>query len=132
MSTIYLAARFSRRHECQGYRGELQRIGLIVTSRWIDNHSDDEADPLKCARIDLEDLDAAEIVIAYGDEPRSNRSRGGHHVEFGYGLAQGKQIILVGHRENVFNYLPEVEFYPTWSDCLEALKAERPRLKLAA
>jgi hypothetical protein len=71
MSTIYLAARFSRRFECQGYRAELQRIGHIVTSRWIDNSSDDEADSLKCARIDIQDLDAADTVIAFGDEPRS-------------------------------------------------------------
>lgn len=71
----------------------------------MDNSSDDEADALQCAKIDIEDLDAPEVVIAFGDEPRSNRSRGGHHVEFGYGLAQGKRIILIGYRENVFNYL---------------------------
>jgi hypothetical protein len=55
------------------------------------------------------------------DEPRSIRSRGGHHVEFGYALAQGKRIILVGHRENVFNYLPEIEFIETWPQALDAL-----------
>ena len=45
----------------------------------------------------------------------------GHHVEFGYALAQGKRIILVGHRENVFNYLPEIEFVETWPQALDAL-----------
>jgi nucleoside 2-deoxyribosyltransferase len=134
-AAIYLAARFSRRHEMQGIRGDILRnqVGL-VTSRWIDNCTDDEADALKCAKIDIEDLDAADVVIAFADEPRSNRSRGGHHVEFGYGLAQGKRIILIAHRENVFNYLPEVEFFPTWESCLATLKAEqdKPRLRLVA
>ena len=129
MRMIYLAARFLRRYECQGYRADLQRAGHTVTSRWIDNSTDDEADALKCALIDIADLDIADTVIAYGDEPRSNRSRGGHHVEFGYGLAQGKRIMLVGHRENVFNHLPEIEFFSTWQDCLNALK---PELKRAA
>ena len=27
--------------------------------KWIDNHADDEFDLLKCAKIDLEDFDAA-------------------------------------------------------------------------
>lgn len=128
---IYLAARFSRRYECQGYRADLQRIGHTVTSRWIDNKSDDEADALRCAIIDIADLDIADTVIAFGDEPRSNRSRGGHHVEFGYGLAQGKRILLVGYRENVFNYLPEVEFYPTWGQAINALMAAQPTRRAA-
>jgi hypothetical protein len=45
----------------------------------------------------------------------------------------GKRTILVGHRENVFNYLPEIEFVETWPQALDALgpalrggAAERP------
>jgi hypothetical protein len=34
--SIYFAARFSRRYECQGYRADLLRAGHTVTSRWID------------------------------------------------------------------------------------------------
>jgi hypothetical protein len=33
----------------------------------------------------------------------------------------GKRTILVGHRENVFNYLPEIEFVETWPQALDAL-----------
>ena len=98
-----------------------------VTSRWIDNDSDDEADALKCARIDIQDLDAADTVIALGDVPRSNASRGGHHFEAGYALASGHRILLVGHREHVFSHLPEIEFFPTWHECLTTLKAEQFR-----
>ena len=52
----------------QGIRADIlrNRVG-VVTSRWIDNTTDDEADSLKCAKIDIEDLDAADTVIAFGD-----------------------------------------------------------------
>jgi nucleoside 2-deoxyribosyltransferase len=129
MATIYLAGRFSRRFQLQGYRGDLQRAGHVCTSRWIDLAHEVEADAARCAKVDLEDLDIADTVIAFGDEPRSTRSRGGHWVEFGYALAQGKRMILVGHRENIFGHLPEVEFYAEWP---EALRALQPQCRLAA
>ena len=125
MSAIYLAARFSRRFEMQGYRAELQRRGHLVTSRWIDIFAEDERDALKCARIDLQDIDIADVVIAFGDEPRSTRSRGGHWVEYGYALASGHRIMLVGFRENVFGHLPEIEFYESWPKALDALTPMR-------
>jgi nucleoside 2-deoxyribosyltransferase len=128
MSMIYLAARFSRRYERQGYRADLQRAGHIVTSHWIDLNEENEADAANCARIDIENLDAADTVIALGDVARSNASRGGHHFEAGYALASGHRILLVGHREHVFSYLPEIEFHPNWESCLATLKAERPKL----
>ena len=130
MRVVYLGARFSRRFELQGYRGDLQRLGFTVTSRWVDLRQEVEADAAQCAKIDLEDLDIADTVIAFGDEPRSNRSRGGHWVEFGYALAQGRRMILVGHRENVFTFLPLVEFYATWPEALRALTPQRDRPSL--
>ena len=103
--------------------------GFTVTSRWIDLREEVAADAAKCAAIDHEDLDLADVLIAFGEEPRSTRSRGGRHVEFGYALAQRKQIILIAHRENVFAFLSLVEFYPTWQ---EALRVLAPQQRLAA
>jgi hypothetical protein len=40
---------------------------------------------------------------------------GGRHVEFGYGMAKGKRLVLIGERENVFHDHPSVEVYPTLS-----------------
>ena len=126
---VYLAAKFSRRYEMQGYRADLLRAGHVCTARWIDLAEEVEADALQCARVDLEDLDIADTVIAFTDPPRSTNSRGGHHVEFGHALAQGKRMILVGHRENIFGHLTEVEFYAEWQ---EALRALTPQRRLAA
>ena len=39
-------------------------------------------------------------------------------------------MILVGHRENVFTFLPLVEFYATWTQALRAQTPQRDRPSL--
>lgn len=70
----------------------------------------------KFAADDLEDVLAADTLIAFTEPPRSTASRGGRHVELGIALASGKRILVVGPRENVFCSLPQVEHYPSWRD----------------
>ena len=48
---------------------------------------------------------AADAVIVFTEMPNSVLATGGSHVEFGLALAQGKRVIVVGPRENVFHYL---------------------------
>lgn len=69
----------------------------------------------KFARDDIEDVLAADVVIAFTEEPRTTNSRGGRHVELGIALGAGKRIIVVGPRENIFCWLPEVEHYSRWA-----------------
>ena len=66
----------------------------------------------------------------------AGRNRGGRHVEFGMALARrllsgAPRLIVVGYRENVFHYAPEVEFYETWNEAFCALargeKDENPQ-----
>lgn len=128
---IYLASRYSRFPEMQGYRSELEQIGFFVTSRWIngDHQVDDaglsvqakEAERLQFAQEDYDDLCAADLVISFTEAPRSSNSRGGRHVEHGMAIALRKRVIVVGHRENVFHCLPQVEFFPTWKEAYLAL-----------
>lgn len=128
---IYLAARYSRFPEMQQCRRDLEAIGCKVTSRWIngDHQIDDaglslqakEAERIRFATEDRDDLARADCVISFTEKPRSSNSRGGRHVEYGMALALAKRVIVVGHRENVFHCLPEVEFYETWPDALAAL-----------
>ena len=113
----------------QGHRGDLQRAGHAVTSRWIDLVRETEADAAKCARVDIEDIETADTLIGFSDPPRSTSSRGGHFFEEGYAFARGRRVIIVGHRSHVFHFLPALEFYPTWP---EALRALAPSLRLAA
>lgn len=129
---IYLASRYSRFRELQGYRAELESAGHTITSRWIngDHQIDDaglstqakESERIRFAQEDRDDLLGADWVVSFTEAPRSSNSRGGRHVEHGIALALGKRVVVVGHRENVFHCLPEVEFFATWKDAFAALK----------
>jgi nucleoside 2-deoxyribosyltransferase len=132
---IYLASRYSRFLEMQEYWDQLVRAGHVVTSRWIngDHQIDDrglsmqakEAERARFASEDRDDLLAADCVVSFTEAPRSSNSRGGRHVEHGMALALAKRTIIVGHRENVFHCLPEVEFFPNWQDAEAALSAAK-------
>lgn len=69
----------------------------------------------KFAQDDVEDVELSDMLIAFTEEPRSSASRGGRHVELGIALALAKRVIVVGPRENVFCWLPEVEHYERWA-----------------
>lgn len=126
MSKVYLAARYSRHPEMRGYRDELEAMGHKVTARWIDCHTDVVGDftasftqeflnenPEKCEPLgqhDINDLDAADWVISF----TGGGGKGGRHVEFGYAVATGKRLMVVGPRENVFHTLASVEHFEDW------------------
>lgn len=139
---IYLAARYSRREELARYRKQLEELGHIVQARWLNgaHQLTDDGTPIgdkgealvedrfqttegarlreKFALDDWEDVNAAELVISFTEPPRSKANRGGRHVEYGIALANRSRVIVVGHRENIFHWLPVVEFYATWDDAL--------------
>lgn len=123
---IYLASRYSRHAEMQGVRGVLETFNHKITSRWIDCHTDvmgnftesfsqdflntNFADCAPLGQHDLDDILNSDCVISF----TGSGSKGGRHVEFGYALALGKRLVLVGPRENVFHTLSVVEYHPSW------------------
>jgi nucleoside 2-deoxyribosyltransferase len=132
---IYLAARYSRREEIAEFGRQIEPLGYRVTSRWLLGNHQAENDELHAgaaaeqfAREDLEDLAAAEILVAFSETPRTTMSRGGRHVEFGYALAAGHQIVLVGPREHVFCCLGEVRHFVGAGAAFDHLAALRARL----
>jgi hypothetical protein len=78
----------------------------------------------KFAIDDWEDVNAAELVISFTEPPRAKANRGGRHVEFGIALANEAGVIVVGHRENIFHWLPQVKFFATWAEAVAALPAQ--------
>jgi hypothetical protein len=130
---VYLAAAYERNPEMRVIRDQLVQLGHEVTSRWIDQHGGEDLAPIegvglntspgvyvKFAYKDLDDVDAAETVVHF-----TGGGRGGRHTEFGYALARGKALVLVGEREHVFHSLPSIEWYPdpasflqAWSGCI--------------
>lgn len=126
---IYLAARFSRRHECHSLGKELEKTGHQIVSRWTLPDSDHvvptgmsrqaaDSERERFAREDIEDILKCDWCISLMDEPRNN-GRGGKHIEFGYALALSKRMIIIGQKETVFHHLPEVEHYDDVSAFLQ-------------
>ena len=133
---VYLAARFSRREEMRRHAEELLGLGHEVTAQWVvgraeaSHHPDrvsghTEAYEAIVSVEDLKDVADADCIICFSEQPRSTNTRGGRHVEFGLAVAGEKRIILVGPRENVFHFLPQVEHFADWAGLREVLESER-------
>lgn len=130
---IYLAARYSRYEEMQGYAAQLAAMGHVITSRWIwGGHqiSDDGLSAEATADLrqrfaveDVADLISADAVISFTEQPHCSNSRGGRHVEFGLAIAHQKRLIVVGYRENIFHCLPGIEFFGDWESCLQCMRS---------
>lgn len=131
LTTVYLAARYARRLEMLKYKADIDSlrddagVKLAVNTHWLKGTHDEDAftfdrGPINLnttagvrpdelvgrarsfSRDDLTDIDAADVVICFTEDAREVPSTGGRHVEFGYALAQGKKIIIVGDVENIF------------------------------
>ena len=126
----YLAAQYARRDELRGYKERLEKVGISVTSRWLE-----EQEPLnsqmgqhtkefyiETATIDLEDVDKADVVIFFSENPLVGVPRGGRHVEFGYALGKNKPIHVVGPRENIFHYIDKVYHYDDLDKLINSYK----------
>lgn len=145
----YLCARFGRRDELRGYAERLiLEFGIQTCSRWLfEDHAmtntpttEEEIDYNRRFAIeDLDDVLSADTLIAF-TEPKIDEkllqfdsdyadlyptlvgaARGGRHVEFGYAANAGKRLIIVGTRENVFHWLPEIEQYDSFDALLKVL-----------
>ncbi|GEM_PF-6660459 len=104
---LYLAARYERRLELAHYAVLLRQQGHEVTSRWLEDNA--HLSLPEQVRMDLEDLEAAEALVSFTEEP-GVYSRGGRHVEYGYALAQAKQLFVVGPPENIFHRTADHQF----------------------
>lgn len=109
----------------------LARPTCTVTSTWLFIPSEAEAltgmQAANFAMKDLDDLDRADVCILFNPEgyPQSP----GRNIEFGYALAKGKALWIVGRPKGVFQYLPHIKyfkniedlmhFFSVWNDSLQ-------------
>lgn len=129
---VYLAAKYSRMEELRVYRDELQSLGHVVTSQWLDgNHEPaDESDPTNAelahfAIEDINDIDRSDWVVCFTGGDKST----GRNIEFGYAFGRGASrhlLAIVGPRESVFHHLPNVTVFDTWEDCLTYFEEHTP------
>lgn len=123
LDSVYLAARFERRDELNGYRAELEAAGLEVTSRWLTDPTPELTDEAwrQLAAKDVEDIRRAGGLVLFAESGGSGG--GGRQVEFGVALGLGKRLIVIGEPENLFHRLAEVEVVPTWDAAVTAIVA---------
>lgn len=116
---VYLAGRYSRRLELCGYRDQLHRLGYTVAERDSDSPSSRAAAlRQKFAQDDFRDVVECDLLIAFTEPPRSEKNRGGRHVELGIALGLKKGILIVGPRENIFCWLEGLRQFDTWERCV--------------
>lgn len=116
---IYIAAKYARREEMEEIALMLMNAhGYDITARWVfggeEGFSQEEI-----AVFDLEDVDEADTVISFTEHP-DMYTTGGRHVEFGYAIATGKRLVVIGPRENVFYHFPTVEQFDTLNDWIRS------------
>lgn len=106
---VYIAADSHLQNDVKALRDELVKLGVEVTSRWIDAKLEafnpvTEEELRTAAENNFSDIERAVFLIAYNPERRHKSGTGGRHVEMGYALARHKYILYVGERlENVFH-----------------------------
>lgn len=118
---VYIASLYSRREEMEKYASLLEGAGFYVTSRWVYGGEEGKSNE-DIAILDLEDVDDADIVLSFTLPYGTMFKGGGRCVEFGYGLARGKITCIVGERENVFHWFPEVHQFDTIDQFISMFK----------
>ena len=127
---VYLAGPYQWKDQIIGYANAARAVGIEITSFWLEEPHDSkiqlkdlpEEEHTAYALRDLRDIDAADALVLFAVPPTDTPiPRAGRHVEFGYALAQGLEIFVVGGKENIFHYLPWVKHVETWADALELL-----------
>ena len=140
MSTkVYLAASFSRQAEMRRLRRRLKQHDIVVTSRWLDEHTCPKNQPFdefmqEMAEIDLYDILAADVFVRFTDGDvhvgkltktvPASLATGSRHFECGYALRHGKPIVVVSGYQNVFDYLSIIKHVKNVDDLILYLKEQ--------
>jgi nucleoside 2-deoxyribosyltransferase len=111
----YLAAAWGRRLEILEVAHKLESVGVNVTSHWLTEESGQPLGNRERADVDLADVDRADTLVRFTDPEFFEETwverrllSGARMVEMGYALAKGKRVIVVGGKQNVFDWLGNV------------------------
>ena len=115
MIRFYFATSYMERERIAEYATRVRALGYEVTSRWLGLQHDEVADRVEAAiegiaagdgegfaLTDLIDIERADTIVCFTFPSQGGPSRGGRHFEAGWALRAGKDMIVVGPRENVF------------------------------
>lgn len=114
--TVYLATAWNDKETIRAAASAIRTtrsgpVRMRLNARWVElalsgrQYGDASPKNVDMARMDLEDLAHSDGVLVI-----PNRDQGtGHHIEFGYALAMGKPVVIVGKGWTIFHALcPQV------------------------
>ncbi len=127
----YIAAPYAKWPEAENLATQLRVTGATVVSTWhkeaatstvpqvrsvmLTENPDLGVEP---ARRCLEDLARADTLILFANHVPG---AAGRLIEFGWALAHGLRLIVIGHRESIFQSLPEVQLFATAEEFIHRL-----------
>jgi nucleoside 2-deoxyribosyltransferase len=116
---LYIAGQYSQKTYLRTVADQLICDGHFITASWLQEHhpptvqlhevADEELRGY--AVQDIEDIKASDAMVFFSCEGPT--PRGGRHVEMGVALALGLPVYVIGPRENIFMYLPQVTLFTT-------------------
>jgi nucleoside 2-deoxyribosyltransferase len=124
---IYVAAMFSKKDYVRDLvHPVLVEAGHQPTARWVDQHAQDKMSERDRGVMDLQDVARADVLVLLTNEFGTMYSGGGRMVEFGYALALGKHVFVVGSHEMIFCHLPQVMVCSSISVVVDQLNLMKP------
>ena len=118
---VYLSGNFGDKKEILKAGTQLKGKGHHIQSGWLYGEDglkkqyagDPEGFNRACAEKDLQDIrDSDALILFTGDY--GSKSLGGKHTEFGYAMAIGKIVIIMGKRVNVFHFRNSLKHFEYW------------------
>jgi len=118
----YLSGPYSWREKIKAFEAELIALGIESTASWLYETAPPEAtldqftdeQNRETAEVDIVDIRFSHVVVVFTVDPLGPAPpRGGRHWETGYAYAEGKEIVIIGPRENVFSYLGDIKVFAT-------------------
>lgn len=117
MKKVYVASLFSEIEESKKRALRLQEaLGWEPVSSWVFG-GEEGLSRTQIAVKDIREVEQCDVLVVFSHPRGEPKPGGGRWVEFGYAMAKGKQVFVVGPYENVFTHSPNVVVYPTL-ECL--------------
>lgn len=119
---VYLAGPYSWQKEIKKFALELVALGIESTASWLYESASPnstlnqfpDSEHQEHALDDMRDIDRADVVAVFTIDPLGPpKPRGGRHWETGYAYGRGKEVVVVGPKENLFHYLETVKQFDT-------------------
>lgn len=132
LRNLYIASRFENQARCRSLAQKIGQQGYGITSHWLYKKPSGAGvytgSPATWQEQDLADVDRADALVHVTARREDGYTSGGNHVEFGYALAKGKPVLVLGPRESVFHHNVGVQQFASEADLLKYLALELPLL----